>query len=356
MMEWLADYGLFLLKAITIAAVILLVVGFVAGMNQRNRAGGRDGQIRIQDLNEELKDQADDFQESLLSDDDLKQHRKAQKKKAKLEAKEEKKKRKQQDAKEQPEESGAGRLFVLDFDGDIKASGVEALRQEITAIVGNKHESDEVLIRLQSPGGLVHSYGLAASQLARIKQAGLRLVVVVDEVAASGGYMMACVADEIIAAPFSVIGSIGVVAQIPNVHRLLKKNDIDVEILTAGEYKRTLTVLGENTEKGRQKFIEELESTHELFKLFISEHRPELDLEAVATGEVWYGRDALANGLVDRIQTSDDYILESTKSKKVYKISYEHKKTFAEKLGLAAELGLTRALTRIWSQHLNRWF
>lgn len=355
-MEWLVDYGVFLLKAITIAAMVVLVVGFIAGLSQRNRSNGRDGQIRILDLNEELKEQSDDFQESLLSEADLKQHRKAQKKKAKQEAKDEKKQRKQKGADEQPEEAAHGRLFVLDFDGDIKASGVEALRQEITAIVGNKQASDEVLVRLQSPGGLVHSYGLAASQLARIKQAGLRLVVVVDEVAASGGYMMACVADEIIAAPFSVIGSIGVVAQVPNVHRLLKKNDIDVEILTAGEYKRTLTVLGENTEKGRQKFIEELETTHELFKQFIAEHRPELDLEAVATGEVWYGRDALAKGLIDRIQTSDDYILDSATSKKVYKITYEHKKTLAEKLGLAAELGLSRAFARIWSQHLNRWF
>ena len=105
-----------------------------------------------------------------------------------------------------------------------------------------------------------------------------------DKVAASGGYMMACIGDRILSAPFAVLGSIGVVAQIPNLHRLLKKHDVDYEVLTAGEYKRTLTVFGENTDKGRQKFQEDLELTHVLFKDFVSRYRPQLDIDQVLGG------------------------------------------------------------------------
>ena len=109
------------------------------------------------------------------------------------------------------------------------------------------------------------AYGLAASQMQRIRDKKLKLTVCVDKVAASGGYMMAVVADKIIAAPFAVLGSIGVLAQVPNFHRLLKKHDVDFEMLTAGKYKRTLTMFGENTDKGREKFQEDIEDTHVLF-------------------------------------------------------------------------------------------
>ena len=186
---------------------------------------------------------------------------------------------------------------MLNFDGDIRASATDNLREEISAILPQIVTGDEVLVKLESPGGMVHSYGLAASQLQRIKNAGVPLIIAVDKVAASGGYMMACVADRIIAAPFAVLGSIGVLAQLPNFHRLLQKNNIDFELLTAGEYKRTLTMFGENTDKGREKFVEELEETHGLFKSFVSANRPALDIAKVATGEVWYGQNALAEGL-----------------------------------------------------------
>ena len=147
------------------------------------------------------------------------------------------------------------------------AHEVESLREEITAIISIANPSkDKVLIRLESGGGVVHGYGLAASQLQRIKSAGIPLSVAIDKVAASGGYMMACVADEILAAPFAIVGSIGVIAQIPNFNKILKKNDVEFEQITAGEFKRTLTLFGENTDKAREKFREEIEQTHDLFK------------------------------------------------------------------------------------------
>lgn len=233
----------------------------------------------------------------------------------------------------QKKRKSTGQAFVLRFKGDIKASQTESLRQEISAIIQAADAGDEVILVLESPGGMVHGYGHAASQLMRIRQAGLQLTVCVDQVAASGGYMMASVAHQIIAAHFAIIGSVGVVAQVPNFHRVLKKNDVDFKEYTAGEFKRTVTLFGEITEKGEQKFIDQLEKTHDLFKKFITQFRPQLNLAEVATGEYWYGEQALALGLVDKIQTSDDYLLEKMKDKKnIFEVTHEKKKTLGEKV------------------------
>ncbi|MCP4842727.1 MAG: protease SohB, partial [Halieaceae bacterium] len=179
------------------------------------------------------------------------------------------------------------------------------------------------------------------------------LTIAVDKVAASGGYMMACVADRIVAAPFAVVGSIGVVAQLPNFHRLLKKNDIDFETLTAGQYKRTLTMFGENTDTGRTKFLEDLEETHELFKTFVSANRPALDIAKVATGEVWYGQTALDEGLVDEVLTSDALVQSRLEEWDVFEVCFRHKKNWQEKLGVAAEGAAERAFLKIWQRGSN---
>jgi len=281
------------------------------------------------DRNEEDKKEEYD---SKYSEEELKQAEKTEKKAKKQEAKDLK-------AKLKNGEKAAPKpcVYVLDFKGDISASETTALREEISAIINVAKADDEVLLRLESPGGVVHGYGLAASQLARLKQKGIKLTVAVDKVAASGGYMMACVADKIVSAPFAIIGSIGVVAQIPNIHRLLKKHDVDVDVMTAGEFKRTVTVLGENTEKGKQKFQAELEETHQLFKQFVAQNRPHLDVDKVATGEHWFGQQALALQLVDELATSDDIILEKMKDKPVISVKYKVKKPLLQKIGKQAE-------------------
>lgn len=240
-------------------------------------------------------------------------------------------------------------VFVLDFDGDMRASAVKHLREEISTLISTANKGDEVVIRLESPGGIVHDYGLAAAQLVRLKDAGLKLTICVDKVAASGGYMMACVADKIIAAPFAVIGSIGVVSQLPNFHKWLKNHDVDYEQFTAGEYKRTVTVFGENDDEDRAKYQEELEQTHELFKHFVNRYRSMLDLDKVATGEHWYGEDALHLNLIDSLQTSDSYILELMENNEVYALHSRQKPTLAEKLGLgqAAEAALNIAIDKL---------
>jgi serine protease SohB len=258
----------------------------------------------------------------------------------KAHAKAKKAEHKQKDKAAKKGKAPRPRTFVLDFDGDIRASAVESLREEISAVVQVAKPQDEVLLRLESPGGMVHTYGLAASQLRRLRTAGIRLTAAVDEVAASGGYMMACVADQIIAAPFAVIGSIGVVAQIPNFNRLLKEHNIDFELHTAGEYKRTLTLFGENTEAAREKFREELESTHKLFKGFVTDNRPQLDIDRVATGEHWYGSRALELKLIDAMQTSDDYLLAASKERDIFEVHFKRRKAFPERLAQSVRMAM----------------
>ena len=229
------------------------------------------------------------------------------------------------------------KIYVLDFKGDIQASAVENLREEITLILATaKAGKDRVVVRLESPGGAVHGYGLAAAQLVRLRDAGFHLTICVDKVAASGGYMMACIATEIISAPFAVVGSIGVVAQVPNFNRLLKEHHVDFELYTAGQFKRTVTMFGENTEEGKAKFEEELQQTHVLFKHFIEKYRPQLNVEKVATGEHWYGQDAKGLNLVDQLKTSDEYLLGLLAQHDVYLIQTRRKPTLGEKLGLQA--------------------
>ncbi|MCJ8160181.1 protease SohB [Acinetobacter zhairhuonensis] len=229
------------------------------------------------------------------------------------------------------------KVYVLDFKGDTAASAVDNIREEITLILATaKAGRDRVVVRLESPGGMVHGYGLAAAQLVRLRDAGFHLTICVDKVAASGGYMMACIGSEIIAAPFAVVGSIGVVAQVPNFNRLLKEHHVDFDLYTAGQFKRTVTMFGENTPEGKAKFEEELQQTHELFKHFVEKYRPQLNMEKVATGEHWYGRDALSLNLVDKLQTSDEYLLGLLPQHDIYVIQTRRKPTLGEKIGLQA--------------------
>lgn len=347
-MEFLYEYGLFLAKSVTILAVIVVVISLLASLGSRNHQRPR-GRIVVTQLNERLNDMADRMLSVALDEKALKKHSKEQKKAEKSERK----------AKAQNADANASsrkkRAFVLNFDGDVKASATEELRESITAVLTLAEPCDEVIVKLESQGGMVHSYGLAASQLKRITAKQIPLTVCVDKVAASGGYMMACVADRILAAPFAIIGSIGVVAQLPNFHKVLKKNDIDYELLTAGEYKRTLTVFGENTEKGRQKFKEDLEDVHVLFKEFIKENRSTLDVDAVATGEIWFGKRALGVSLVDGLQTSDEYLTAMHPEVDIFAVEYEHKKSLPEKFGVAAaaviETGVLRFLKTTGIRH-----
>lgn len=328
-MEFLFEYGLFLAKSVTIVIAIVVVVALIVGLSHKGDKS-KTGQLHLTNISEELNDDIHELKRSLLNKDDLKQFDKEYK---------------QQQKKQQKHE--ANKLFILSFKGDMQASAVESLREEVTAVISIAQKGDEVLLNLESPGGVVHGYGLAASQLTRLKTAGLKLTVAVDKVAASGGYMMACVADKIISAPFAVIGSIGVIAQLPNINKLLKKHDIDVEMHTAGEFKRTLTVIGENTEEGREKFKQELAETHDLFKDFVKQNRDAVEINDVATGEVWYGSQALDKNLVDEILTSDDFILNNREKFELFQVSFKVKQKLAEKIGVSASVAFTKLVDKL---------
>ncbi len=320
-MEFLTDYGLFLAKVLTLVLIPILAVVMTLLFVQRLREA-HDGHLDVKFVNDKFETMGLVLEAATLPKQAFKKS-----------LKELKQRRKQYEkARAKPGAEPRKRVFVIGFKGDIRASAVSSLREEITAILTVAAPQDEVFVRLESAGGVVHSYGLAASQLRRIRDRSINLTVAVDRIAASGGYMMACVADRIIAAPFAVVGSIGVIGQMPNFNRLLKEHHIDFEQHTAGEYKRTLTVLGENTDKDRQKFKMDLEDIHSLFKQFVSENRKQLDIDKVATGEYWYGRRAVALNLIDALQTSDDYLKQASETADVFEVRFVRKRPRAEKL------------------------
>tara|TARA_R110002095_G_C4248635_1_gene239766 strand:- start:304 stop:1368 length:1065 start_codon:yes stop_codon:yes gene_type:complete len=351
-LEFLTDYGLFLAKVVTFVIAAIVVVSIIVSATHKERDDDEDdGELQIRKLNEKYRKLRESIQARLMSEHERKAWNKAKKKKDKAEKKAGKAKKTDADAPE----AAPKRIYVLDFDGDIKASDTDPLRRAISAVLSVAEPGkDEVVIRLESGGGLVHAYGLAAAQLDRIRSKGIHLTACVDKVAASGGYMMACVADKIIASPFAVLGSIGVVAQLPNFHRLLKKNNVDFEILTAGEHKRTMTIFGENTDKGRQKFLDDLEDIHGLFKDYVSERRPDLDIAAVATGDIWFGKRALEVKLIDEIKTSDEYLIEACDRADVVSVSFQRKRTLPEKLGLAISAALEHTVWRVLSTFRNQ--
>jgi len=349
LVQFIAEYGLFLAKTFTVIAGICFLLMAAVSASQRLKSNERQGHVEIDNLNEKFRQLSNAMQSNILSETAYNKLLKLDKKDKKLKLKQEKDSLKLDKPKRlRPV------IFVVDFEGDIRASASGSLAEEVTAILTQATTEDEVVVRLESSGGMVHSYGFASSQLQRIRDKGIPLTVCVDKVAASGGYMMACIADKLLAAPFAIIGSIGVVAQIPNFNRLLKKHDVDYEVVTAGEFKRTMTILGENTEKGRMKFQQEIQQTHDLFKAFVSEYRTQLEIDKVATGEVWFGKVALEKNLVDIIQTSDEYLFQRHKDSDIYKISWVEKKSISQRFGISLGLALENILLRLFSTAENK--
>lgn len=328
------DLLVFFLEVVILVAAILIVAAGLLGLASKNK---QKSKLQTQSMNDHFKELTEQIQEQTLDKKSLKKLRKSLKNQEK-----------------DNKESEQSNLYLIDFTGDIQASAVQSLKEMINAILLSAQPGDEVVLRLESPGGVVHGYGLAASQLERIRQANLSLTVAIDKVAASGGYMMACVADRIIAAPFAVVGSIGVLAQIPNFNRFLKQRDIDFEQIQAGEYKRTLSLFGENTQSGRQKMQDDIEQTHQLFKQHITDNRPQIPISDVATGEHWFATQAQQNKLVDDIMTSDEYLLQQYPQTNILHITYSKDKSFKDKLKLAMHNSLHAVSTRLAPHKPNK--
>jgi len=313
MSQFFIEYGLFLLKVVTIVVAIVVIIAVAASAGRKASQEG----LEVESINKKYKALASALRQAVLNKDQQKKEAKSEKKRDKAEAK---------------EVSDRPRSFVINFKGDLKASAVPSLREEVSAVLDVAKDDDEVIVILENHGGVVHEHGLAASQLARIRDRDIPLTVCVDKVAASGGYLMACVASKIYVAPFAILGSIGVLAQIPNFNRLLDSHGVDFEQVTAGKYKRTVTMFGENTDEDRAKLKEELEDVHALFKAAVSKYRPDLDLDKVATGEHWYGTTALELGLADEIKTSDEFLIERAADRDLYQLTYRIKQPLQKRL------------------------
>ena len=335
-MEILTDYLIFLLKVFTIALAItiplLIVIGTSKGKSQSR------GKLSITNLSNKFEEMGNAVKGSVMNPKELKKFNKEISKD----------KKKKDKGKDKDKDNETDSVFVLNFKGDIQASEVEKLKQEVNAILLSDTECREVVIRVESGGGSAYAYGLCAAELKRLVDNEINLTVCIDKVAASGGYLMSCVATKIIAAPWAIVGSIGVIAQLPNFHRLLKKNSIDFEMHTAGAFKRTLTTLGENTDEGREKFKSDLEDLHLIFKNFVKEQRPQVDTEIVATGETWQGEDAVKVGLVDSLETSDNYLVSLSKDAKLFEIEFFEKKNLTERFAVSMQIVIEKSLIKFY--------
>jgi len=330
MIDLLVAYGFFLLKIITVLFVILIPILMISSSTKHRKETDK-GRIIVKNLSDKLEEIGVTLKSAEMDPKAYKSFLK------------ERNKKKKKENKGKPKEI----VYVLDFKGDIQASAVDKLKQEINAIIASQVKCKEVVVKVESGGGSAYAYGLCAAELKRLVDNKIKLTVCIDKIAASGGYLMSCVATKIVAAPWAIVGSIGVIAQLPNFHRLLKKLDIDIEMHTAGKFKRTLTTLGKNTQQGREKFISELEDLHVVFKDFVKENRSKIQVAKVSTGEVWQGDKAKKLGLIDEIGTSDDYLLKLASKFKLLEIQYFEKKPFTARLGTAAEVIVEKGIYKI---------
>ena len=330
MIDLLVAYGFFLLKVITVLLVILIPILMISSSTKHRKETDK-GRIIVKNLSDKLEEIGVTLKSAEMDPKAYKSFLK------------ERNKKKKKEIKGKPKEI----VYVLDFKGDIQASAVDKLKQEINAIIASQVKCKEVVVKVESGGGSAYAYGLCAAELKRLVDNKIKLTVCIDKIAASGGYLMSCVATKIVAAPWAIVGSIGVIAQLPNFHRLLKKLDIDIEMHTAGKFKRTLTTLGKNTKQGREKFISELEDLHVVFKDFVKENRSKIQVAKVSTGEVWQGDKAKKLGLIDEIGTSDDYLLKLASKFKLLEIQYFEKKPFTARIGSAAEVIVEKGIYKI---------
>ncbi|MDH3988908.1 MAG: protease SohB [Gammaproteobacteria bacterium] len=335
MIEFLSEYGLFLLKTVTLVVAVIAIIGAAAAAGKK--AAHQEG-LEVEDLNKKYKSMASALKQAVMKKADWKKEAKAEKERDKAEAK---------------ADEARPRAFIIDFKGDLKASAVPSLREEVSALLEVASREDQVVVRLENYGGVVHEHGLAASQLVRIRDKEIPLTIVVDKVAASGGYLMACVANRILAAPFAILGSIGVLAQIPNFNRMLDSHGVDFEQITAGKYKRSVTMFGKNTDEDRAKLKEELEDVHLLFKGAVTKYRPDMDMDKIATGEHWYGTRALEFGLADELKTSDELLAELAKDHDLYRLAYKIKQPLQKRLMAGADAAMERVDALGWRKRFE---
>lgn len=234
---------------------------------------------------------------------------------------------------------------LLSFNGDINATEVIEFGRAVSMIVQMKDLVSEVYIIINSGGGVVNGYGLLASEIERLHYSEIETYALIDQVAASGGYMAACVANHVVAAPFAYIGSIGVVSEMPNFNQILSDNGINIEQHTAGKSKRTVTPLGKITDEDRNEFKKKLERIHRSFINHVSHYRNINDADEnknsiIFSGDYWIAEETveLELGLVDEISTSQEFLLDKMKEYNIIEITFQENKTKKSKLSLLNSL------------------
>jgi protease-4 len=204
-------------------------------------------------------------------------------------------------------------IAVIHLEGTIQGgTGLGATPEYILDQLDKALADDNVkaiLLRIDSPGGTV-----AASQeiALAVKRASEKkpVVVSVGDICASGGYMVASQADEIIASPGSSVGSIGVIMEVANVEELLNKVGISFTTLTTGAYKDAGSPYRSLTETETAMLNEQLTVIYDQFITDVAEGRdlPETKVRELATGWVWLGSEALDLGLVDSLGNYNDAV------------------------------------------------
>ncbi len=235
------------------------------------------------------------------------------------------------------------RLAVLRFQGlrDLNASGDQRLSEAIDEVLVNRDHFEEAVVIIDSPGGTTHGYGHAYALLERLSASGLKVTACIDRIGASGGYLMALPADRILAGPFAIVGSVGVVAGIPNVKRLLEEKGVSYRLFVAGDKKRVVHFADDDGPEVREYMDEKLAGIHTQFLQAVEKHRGDrVKLDEVRSGDHWSAEESVEKGLglVDELQTSAEYLLE--RNREVALVMIERRVDITERFAgyLAARL------------------
>ncbi|WP_343192796.1 S49 family peptidase [Buchnera aphidicola (Taiwanaphis decaspermi)] len=221
-------------------------------------------------------------------------------------------------------------LYILDYNDKIKKNKIKKLREEISSIILVAKKNDEVLLRLENTSDIVYEYGLVIAQLQRLRKKGIKLIISIDKIVSNGGYIIACVADHISASPFSIIGPINIVVNIPNIDKYTQTSNLNNQLNDCNTFTK-LTLIKNNTKIYVNKIFNKLDIKKYIRNSFIKDMRPSLNLNKIFNQNYWIGENAINEKLIDSINTSDDILFSKKDTHNLLKIKYVYKSNIVEK-------------------------
>jgi protease-4 len=220
--------------------------------------------------------------------------------------------------------SGRDRIVMVDITGEITSESTgsafgltvkESTVSRTEAALRKALDDDRVvalIVRINSPGGTVTASDILYEQIRRFKkESSVPVIAEVVDMAASGAYYAALAADEIVAHPTSVVGSVGVIMQSVSLSGLMQKIGVRNQSVKTGEMKDIGSPLTEMTEAQRQVLEGVVGDMYQRFLQLVRENRPKLTDEAdkqMQDGRIFSARQALSGGLIDRIEYLDQTI------------------------------------------------